>query len=111
MFSRLKRPILALTITAGLLTLAGPASATVSGPKDPASGGNRAAGNTAVVYNGHAGLGANFESIPELDANANFSEVNDEVAVEGFWLGSNDALQVAHAKEPLSFGLSFEHLD
>lgn len=110
MFSRLKRPILALTITAGLLSLTGPASATVSSPRDPASGGHRTAGNTAVVYNGHAGLGANFESIPELDANANFSEVNDEAAVEGFWLGSNDALQVAHAKEPLSFGLSFEHL-
>lgn len=62
MFNKLKRPILALPVTAGLLALAGPASAQAYSP------------------------------LPELDANAN-------------------KLEAAHAKEPLSFGLSFEHID
>jgi hypothetical protein len=108
MFSELKRPILALTITAGLLTVAGPASATVS---SPASDGHRATGNTAVVYNGHAGLGANFESIPELDANATSPRSTTRSQSRGSGSDRTTRFRLAHAKEPLSFGLSFEHLD
>ena len=61
MFSKLKRPVLGLTVTVGLLALAGPASAQAYTP------------------------------IAEHDANANFA--------------------APHAKEPLSFGLAFEHID
>ena len=62
MLNNLKRPLVTLTVTAGLLAVAGPASAQAYSP------------------------------LPELDANAN-------------------KLEAAHATEPLSFGLSCEHLD
>lgn len=82
MFStNLKGPLVTLAVTAGLLAVAGPASA------------GNAAG--AITYNGHAGLGAarlnssgdelarvGFTALPELDANANAffrPEVGDEV--------------------------------
>lgn len=82
--SKLKRPLLALAVTAGLLAVAGPASAeVVTNNNDPdafsvdigtsealhqvAKPGHPAG---AIVYNGHAGLGTNWVA-PELDANAN----------------------------------------
>jgi hypothetical protein len=80
MFStNLKRPLVALAVTAGLLTVAGPAGAGTLG-------GNSGNSADAIVYNGHAGLGAN--------ANASFSgdAYDDEM---GIWLGSNDALAAA----------------
>jgi hypothetical protein len=63
MLNNLKRPLVTLAITVGLLAVAGPASAQA------------------------------YSALPEGDANANFFE------------------EAAHAKEPLSFGLAFEHLD
>lgn len=59
--SKLRRPLLALAVTYGLLAVAGPASAEVAKPGHPAG---------AIVYNGHAGLGTNWAA-PELDASAN----------------------------------------
>ena len=59
--SKLRRPLPGLAVTAGLLAVAGPASAEVAKPGHPAG---------AIVYNGHAGLGTNWAA-PELDANAN----------------------------------------
>ena len=139
MFStKLKRPLLALAVTVGLLAVAGPASAAVvttnndpeqvnspkpfsidvggseafngrstglksdsnevavegislanSGPKatsgvmldyDGSPIKNAAGSAGAIVYNGHAGLGANWAAT-ELDANANafLPDVNDDV--------------------------------
>ncbi len=69
MFStNLKGPLATLAVTAGLLAVAGPASADVASPRDPVSGmqltqPSNAAG--AIMYNGHAGLGAFFR--PEVD--------------------------------------------
>lgn len=63
----LNGPLVTLAVTAGLLAVAGPASADVASPRDPASGlhltqpGNAAG---AITYNGHAGLGAFFR--PEV---------------------------------------------
>ena len=82
--SKLKRPLLALAVTAGLFAVAGPASAeVVTDNKDPDAFsvdmgnsealhrvGNPGQAPGAIVYNGHAGLGTNWAT-PELDANAN----------------------------------------
>ena len=70
--SKLRRPLLALAVTAGLLAVAGPASAEVAKPGHPAG---------AIVYNGHAGLGTNWAA-PELDANANAVFSSGEVMME-----------------------------
>jgi hypothetical protein len=66
----LKHSLATAAVAAGLLAAAGPASAA-----------------HGIVYNGHAGLGASGyqHNQTELDAVASSSE--------GFWLGSNDALQ------------------
>lgn len=99
--TKLKRPLAALAVTAGLLAVAGPASAATSDQPSLKGDGNDVTIETAkIVYNGHAGLGsASLEIItdlppvtakvhqarsavlPELDANANafLPEVNDEV--------------------------------
>ena len=71
MFSKFKRPLLALTVTAGLLAVAGPASAdVVTDNKDPEKFSVDMGNSEAILYNGHAGLGTNWAT-PELDANAN----------------------------------------
>ncbi|MDP9144211.1 MAG: hypothetical protein M3N43_05885 [Actinomycetota bacterium] len=92
MFStNLKRPLLALAVTAGLLAVAGPASGATTHEPNLKSYGHKVAvesflgigtteplhrvGNPvhaagAIIYNGHAGLGANWAEA-ELDANAN----------------------------------------
>ncbi len=78
--STLKRPALALAVTAGLLAVAGPASAATSDQPSLMGDGNDVTIETAkIVYNGHAGLGSAL--LPELDANANafLPEINDEV--------------------------------
>jgi hypothetical protein len=82
--SKLKRPLLAVAVTAGLLAAAGPAGAeVVTNNNDPdaftidigtsealhqVGKPGHAAG--AIAYNGHAGVGTNWAT-PELDANAN----------------------------------------
>jgi hypothetical protein len=72
--NKLKHLLLTLVVTAGLLAVAGPASAgVVTDNKDPDAFAVDMGTSEAlhgIVYNGHAGLGANWAT-PEVDANAN----------------------------------------
>jgi hypothetical protein len=68
----LKHSLATVAVAAGLLAAAGPASA-------------------GVLYNGHAGLGANAYQHNQTDLE--FAAFSPQAPTsEGFWLGSNDAL-------------------
>jgi hypothetical protein len=76
MFNRtLKHSVAAVAAAAGLLAAAGPAS--------------------AILYDGHAGLGSSAYQHNQTDLEYAFSPQGP--TSDGFWLGSSDALGVADA--------------
>jgi hypothetical protein len=95
--TKLKRPIVTLAVTARLLAAAGPASADTS---TGGAGRDQNRGHSTSLVDQDLSQ-PDTRVFPELDANANavrpinLKSDKNEVAIEGFWLPSNDALGFA----------------